>query len=170
MLKLTINKPAFDAFFAGDEIAGIKIRLQNGIVQFRPAFAVDDTDIAPIEDRTRGGIEVRIEGLWRDEIYDALENPAGNPFFILQRAGQGWISAIPHRGEPKWEPPRTMPVMRVWSQKKVTAISPEQMERVGDMPVPAFVIEVRNAKKNVDAYYAKKRPGRPRVRSPSNST
>lgn len=161
ILKITFNKPAFEAFFAGDDFDGVEFRVESGVLQIKPVFVVGDEDVAPIEERTRGGIEVDVVDYWQDEeVLQALRNPYGNPFFSLHRAGRGWFSAVPYDGRPRSEPPRTIPVMRVWTRPEV-ALSPEQMDRVGDMGVIRFVEEVRAAKRDVDAYYARKRPGRP---------
>jgi hypothetical protein len=160
VIRITLNKPAYEAFVAGDDYTGMKVRIDHGILQFKPVHKIDEDDVAPFEERTRGGIGFTIEGYWQDDIMQALDIDANKPYFILQRAGKGWISATHHSGAPRRDPPRTIPVMRVWSHK-VPSLNEEQMADIGGMDVPLFVSEVRRAKQDIDAYFVNKRPGRP---------
>jgi hypothetical protein len=160
VIRITLNKPAYEAFVAGDDYTGMKVRIDHGILQFKPVYKIDEDDVAPFEERTRGGIGFTIEGYWQDDIMKALDVDASKPYFILQRAGKGWISATHHSGAPRRDPPRTIPVMRVWSHK-VPSLNQEQLADVGGMDVPLFVTEVRRAKQDIDAYFVNKRPGRP---------
>jgi hypothetical protein len=109
--KLTFNKPAVRQFIEGEETGGLRIKLDNGVVQFMPS-TTSGPDTTPLTQRTRGGYEAIIEGDSADSVLEALHNPNG-PFFVLKRVSKDWVAAEPYNG--KDAPPKFEPHVRVWA-------------------------------------------------------
>lgn len=160
--KLTFNRPAVRQFIEGAEHQGLRIRVNDGMVQFMPSETID-SGTANLEPRTRGGFESVIEGNEADNILKSLRNPHG-PFFILKRVDKDWVQAEPWTG--KGDPPKFEPHVRVWhaSQPKPKAKSPAASKRttstvkvIADQPVD-IAERVRWAYSRVGE---DRRPGRP---------
>lgn len=164
--KLTFNKPAVRQFLEGDD-KGLRIRVDNGVVMFKTAKSVV-ADAAPLDQRTRGGIEATVEGESAASILEHLNNPAG-PFYVLKRREGGWVAAEPYNGAEA--PPKFEAHVRVWTAREKTAEKPVKKKaktgrRVKSTTAPSvehgvdtpYLDKVRNA-------YGKlaeaARPGRP---------
>lgn len=160
LFKLTFNKPAYSMFFQGEDAKGVRIRVQEGVALFKPVQSLEGTDIAPIQERNRGGIEAMIEGHMSETILNALKNPNGNPFFMLERAPKGWFYARPFDGS-KREPSRFQAQVRVWSRDAVRPLSTQVVHDLQGMGSTEFLKEVVNAKSIIDGYDSMKKPGRP---------
>lgn len=117
--KLTFNKPAVRQFLEGDD-KGLRIRVDNGVVMFKTSKSVV-ADAAPLEQRTRGGIEAIVEGESAASVLENLNNPAG-PFYVLKRRENGWVAAEPYGGADA--PPKFEPHVRVWTAREKTAEKP----------------------------------------------
>lgn len=114
MFKITFNKPAYKMFFAGEDAAGIRIKVEDRTVRFKPVQKLGmESDVVALTEKHRGGAESFIEGSKEAQLFELLTNPLGNPYFILRRAPGGWMEAIPHPG-PKHAPERWEPHIRVW--------------------------------------------------------
>lgn len=153
--KITFNKPAYRTFFEGEDMAGMRIRIDKDTVFFRPVVSVTGDDVVPVSERTRGGVEVVIEGTMADTLLRLLRPRADNPFFLLRRAAKNWIEAVEYTGK-SYEPPKYEPHARVWSKETrgaARATEPVRFEQVMD--------DVRAAKAMVDRYDADRRGGRP---------
>ena len=159
---LTFNKPAYKMFFEGEEATGLKIRVQDGIVQFRPVDSdeEDGSDTASLSMRERGGVAAVIEGTASDTIFSHLKNPHGLPYFLLSRAPKGWITATPFEG-PGREPPRFAPQVRVWTKSTARPLPLHLIHDMKGMEVANFVQELREAKSIIDDHSKKKKIGRP---------
>lgn len=157
---LTFNKPAFKMFFEGEEAQGLKIRVQDGMVQFRPVASDQGADTARLEQRERGGLAASIEGDASSTILEHLKNPNGLPYFMLSRAAKGWITATPFEG-PGREPPRFHPQVRVWVKNSARPLPLHLIHDVRKMDVANFVQELRDAKNLIDKHSQLKKIGRP---------
>lgn len=153
--KITFNKPAFRAFFEGESVAGLRIRIEKDAVFFRPAETVSGSDVVPVTERTRGGIEAHIEGSMAETLLKLLNPKQGNPFFLLRRS-KAWIEAFEYTGK-SYEPPKFEPHARVWVKD-----ARELINRVPEtMDLSRFMNEVREAKSLVDSHDPERRGGRP---------
>lgn len=151
--KITFNKPAYRTFFEGEDMAGLKINVEKNSVFFRPVNTVTGDDVVPIAERTRGGVEVTIEGTMADTLLKLLRPRADNPFFLLRRAGKNWMEAVEYTGK-SYEPPKYEPHARVWHKDARGAV------RVAEPISFAQVMEdVRAAKALVDSHDADRRSG-----------
>lgn len=170
MIKISFNKPAYKTFFEGDTVRGLQVKLGEvdgrETVMFKPVEDVSGRDVIAVEERMRNNYRAEIEGSLAERIGKALENPTGNPFFLLSRGSGGWMIPAPYA--PKKgnafdaEPPRSYPHMRVWNMiEEGKRVPPKVMAEMRDMNVPQFVAEIRTAKQMVDEYDAKQIQGRP---------
>lgn len=159
--RLTFNKPAYEMFFRGDDAQGVRIKIADGIVQFKPTNSLEGNDVVPVSQRgTRGGLQAIVAGTHADAVLDAMKNEFGNPFFVLQRMERGWIGAHPHQG-PAAEPTKVTPVVRVWVQGYERRVAPQLLEELNRLDLPQFLDEVREAKKITDDYEKLNKAGRP---------
>lgn len=136
MFKITFNKPAVKMFFQGEDAHGIKIKVENGNILFKPCGEdqANDLDVVPIMDKVRGGAEAKIEGSRSGELLALLTNPLGNPYYLLNRASGGWMEAVPHTG-PRYAPERWEPHIRVWPLEDAPAA--DTAETTLRAPLPA---------------------------------
>lgn len=154
--RLTFNKPTIERYFAGEDATGVRVKIEDGVVQFLPVADKKGADVLPIELRTRGGAEAMVEGTMADDLQQALNNPDG-PFFTLSRIKGGWLAAKPWPKDSA--PPKFEPHVRSWAPKLVAAASASPSLRADSLS--AFVDLVRAAEKTVNDFAASKRPGRP---------
>lgn len=152
--KLSFNKPATQHYFEGQDCEGIKVEIVNGKARFKPVAQYSGPAIVGITGRARGGVETRlIEGSETDNLFKALTNPLGYPFFMLTRVGDGWIEATPWDGPKKISsdqpkdikavPDRFTPHLRVWpkgNSKSETDMVPDNIEAFPEVD-PAVINE-----------------------------
>ncbi len=163
--KLTFNKPAVRQFLEGDD-KGLRIRVDNGVVMFKTSKTANLADAAPLDQRTRGGIEAVVEGESAANILANLHNPAG-PFFVLKRREGGWVAAEPYDGADA--PPKFEPHVRVWTAREKTAEKPVKKKAKTSRRVKSTATPISGPDtpylEGVRAAYAKlaeaARPGRP---------
>jgi hypothetical protein len=136
MFKITFNKPSVKMFFAGEDAAGIQIKVEGTKVFFKPVHKIepDQLDVVPITEKTRGGAQATIEGSRANELLNLLTNPLGNPYYLLKRTSGGWMEATPHSG-PKYSPERWEAHIRVWPRDTAAAISVDD-DRFNADPAP----------------------------------
>ena len=158
-LKLTFNKPAVRQFI-DEGSKGLRIKVENGVVMFKPASTRDGADVARLDARTRGGYEALVEGTGVEALAKTLSNPDG-PFYVLRKTSKGFVTAQPW---PHAEaPPKFEPHVRVWKsvtapKKKTAAPAAPRAANSGGDSTDAYLNRVRWA-------YGKlgepTRPGRP---------
>lgn len=159
-LRLTFNKPTVGHYFKGEEATGVRVKIEDGVVQFLPVNQTGGKDFLPVEVRERGGAIAIVEGTRAAELAEALHNSAG-PFFTLERVKGGWLQATPY---PKNSAPAKFePHVRVWVPKEETAqvvrsVAPSVAPATN---LPALLQMVRNAQATVAAFQSSKKPGRP---------
>lgn len=153
--KITFNKPAFRTFFQGDGVAGIRVRIVDERVLFRPVLTPTGEDIVPVAERTRGGVEITINGDQANHVLRLLQPKIENPFYLLRRTEKNWIEVIKYNGKGH-EPPKYEPHARIWL-KDMRCDAP--CSEVVDFDF--HMNEVRKAKGIVDKYTEERRTGRP---------
>jgi hypothetical protein len=155
--KLTFNKPAVQSFFEGEDADGLKVGIEQNAVVFTPVNGSKDSDVIPLLERTRGGVEAVVEGRMAAQLAMALENPHGS-FFTLKRMKGGAVQAVPYASADA--PSKFTPHMRAWLPKTMdTEGAPAVMPNIDEFP--RFLEGVRAAKRLVDEHSTVKRAGRP---------
>lgn len=153
--KITFNKPAFRTFFQGDGVTGIRVRIIDNRVLFRPVLTPTGEDIVPIAERTRGGVEITINGDQADHVLRLLQPKIETPFYLLRRTEKNWIEVVKYTGKGH-EPPKYEPHARIWL-KDMRCEAP--CAEAADFDF--HMNEVRKAKNIVDKYVEERRTGRP---------
>lgn len=173
-IKLTLNKPAENAFMKGDKFDGLKVKTDDNSMELLPVVVGLPTDhpdypgdVIPIDTRgDRGGVKAIVEGSGVEallELFGAM-NPAG-PFFVLERQSGGWLRLIPH--PMSTAPQKFTPHLRVWLNvaENSTAASDFNRKRAVaalKKPVEQLTLgDLRRLHEPLAAYEAVRRPGRP---------
>lgn len=170
--KLTFNKPTVDSFMRGDDFDGLRVKINDGGVEFLPVSVGEATmsddypeDVIPISTRERGGAEMIVEGSEASNLLRLLNdmNPGGR-FFTVERGSGGWLHLEPFvETDERPSPGRTSRTMRVWSnidptnQPVACDLSTSVSKPVGELTVADFL----SLSEQVSAYESLRRPGRP---------
>jgi len=113
LARLTFNALATRAFFT-DRTNGVRLRIEAGVVAFRPVIARRGVDILTIERRTRGVVaDVPRDALTRRLMTRLFKAGLSDdqPYFTLQPSTpRGWFSLDHHPAE---QPPQRLPLMVV---------------------------------------------------------
>lgn len=163
--RITFNKPAVK-LMGDNDVQNLKVRLEGGIVFFRPVRGREQ-DTIEVSGRTRGGGEAVVEGRFAEDLFRALTNRHG-PFFTL-RSENGWFVATPYPSHAA--PSKFAPHLRVWVPKAAathaTAV-PElyPMSLADSLKSARLALQrdpesIRHAKALIDRYNADRKPGRP---------
>jgi hypothetical protein len=153
--KITFNRTAVRSFFEGEEAVGIRLRIRDGEVEFRPVDNLDGEDSAPLALRDRGGIAAIINGSEALDLLKCLKVTDGRPYFLLSKRKDGWITFQPYRLANN-EPSRLVSYARIWLKNDVVIDHAMPIMNEAD-----YKEDVRKAKTVLDAYHKKGRIGRP---------
>ncbi len=165
--RLTFNKPAVAQLLHtenGESADGLKVRIENGTVQFMPVRKdADDDDVLTLEHRSRGGVEALIEGSMAGELAETLTHPDG-PFMTLNRVGGGWLGVDPHGKADA--PSKFVPHVRLWNiggAKPVAAKKPKRRNTVAQTPFDfdQTLQFLQKAKETVAEHAGLRRRGQP---------
>lgn len=163
VFRLTFNLPAQKYFFSGEEVSGLRIKIENQVVTFRAAVEPRGPDSVGFVARPRGGYECQIDGDMAEELLSILMKDASisEPFFILNRNKTGWIN-IQHFVGNGLPPPKFDPHMRLWIPREKSQKMPQHIENDEITAILGpFVSLVRCSKQLVDNYEKERRIGRP---------
>jgi hypothetical protein len=113
-IRLTFNNPALRYFFNNNEIAGVRVKVDNGKVFLKPSR---DTSNGALAFVARGKLGRQIIITDEEALVAALSSfdIEEYPYFILHQDKQGWIRLDHHASE---DAPRAEPHVRLWSPRE----------------------------------------------------
>jgi len=160
---ITFNKPFQMNMMKGNDLAGIRVRYDDGVLAFKGTNSIRAPDAFPVVERERGGYEAVIEGSLAADLKAAFERAGGSrqmPFFTLEWGEKDWIIAKHFKKDTA--PPKPVPHVRFWPPIDRTEIvrepvlSEEIVKALGD-----FSTRIRNAYALIAAYDSERKAGRP---------
>jgi hypothetical protein len=110
--NLTFNKPAVAEFIDASVHAGMRVKVENGLIMFKPTKATRGADVFAISERTRGGTGITISGKFADQFLKETGLERGS-HMKLAAAQYGWMVAEPMSG-PGVKPSKIVSCARLW--------------------------------------------------------
>lgn len=118
---LSFNKPAVTQFIDTDNVAGIKVKIEDGVAYFKPVKSERGTGVFPITGRTRGGVMIDITGKFADEFMRKTGMERGS-HMTLEASSYGWMQAT-SLGDPGVKTSKLIPTARLWRSIEEAGVS-----------------------------------------------
>jgi hypothetical protein len=145
---LTFNLPAVRQLFDLKAHEGIKVKVENGQILFKPVEQAKGAGVFALFNRTRGGIGIELTGKAAEEFVKKTGLERGS-HMVIHQATYGWLIAEPV-GAPGEKPSKLLPCARLWREKeelvekaeRAPAVEPEapkQASRRGRRKIEAVV-------------------------------
>ena len=129
---LTFNLPAVRQLIDIGTNEGLKVKIENGQILFKPVVAAKGASVFPLFQRTRGGIGIELSGKHAEEFLKKTGLERGS-HMVIHQATYGWLIAEP-MAEVGEKPSKLVPTARLWREKEEIVEKGERAPAAEDAP------------------------------------